>query len=167
MRIVLFFFLYVCAFLLYSCGTSAAGKKTEAGVSKPHPVDVVLKEPVTLVNYTILDSLTPLLEQAKLANRPVFVDFYTTWCMPCRLMDETVFNNEELADYLNKNMLNMKINAEKGNGVNLSVVFNIAAYPTLIFLDFNGNELVRKEGSCSTSDFRRMAEEAVNKMKNK
>ena len=87
--------------------------------------------------------------------------------MPCRLMDETVFKDEDLANYMNKNVLSLKINAEKDNGVNLRVIYNVAAYPTLVFIDSDGSELSRKEGSCSTTDFKKMAKAAVWKMKNK
>ena len=148
--------------VLSGCGLFGESKKA---IVVKKPVEIPVVEMVSLIHYTPVDTLSPILEQAKIEKKAVFIDFYTTWCMPCRMMDETVFRDEDLADYMNKNILSLKVNAEMGNGINLRTIYDVKAYPTMVFLDGNGNELARKEGSCSTTDFKKMAKTAVWKIK--
>ncbi len=105
--------------------------------------------------------LGPILERAEEFDKLVFVDFYTTWCMPCRMMDEDVFPNKEIGDFMNENFINYKVNAEKGNGVNLKTLYNVNVYPTLIFLDSKGRELVRHEGAAYFTKLRELGNEAL------
>ncbi len=110
------------------------------------------------------ETLTPLLDQAAEEGKIVFLDFYTDWCLPCKLMDEDVFTDPGVADYFNDNFINYKVNAEKGNGVNLRVVFNVGVYPTLIFVDSRGRELVRREGAAYPTDLMALGNEALAKL---
>ena len=43
-----------------------------------------------------------ILEIAKKENKLVFVDTYTSWCMPCKYMANTIFPKKEMGDYLNE-----------------------------------------------------------------
>lgn len=113
------------------------------------------------IHFVESGQLTPLLEQAKAENKLVFLDFYTSWCLPCRIMDEEVFTQKDIADKMNENFINYKINAEKDNGPSLSTIFNVYAYPTLLMLDADGNILERKDGSMSLSQFSDMADRAL------
>lgn len=113
------------------------------------------------VSFVNSNSLQPLLDQAKAENKLIFLDFYTTWCLPCRVMDEEVFSLASTGDAIDKNFISYKVNAEKGNGPTLSTVFNVYAYPTLLFLDADGNVLERKDGSLSNSGFLNLAESAL------
>ena len=91
------------------------------------------------------------IESAKAAGKPVFMDFYTDWCGPCRVMDRDVFTDGNLATFFNENFLNLKINAEKGEGVVLAKQFGINGYPTLLFLDMGGVEAQRVVGIATAS----------------
>ncbi len=113
------------------------------------------------VQFTKSDSLTDVLEKAAAEDKLVFVDFYTTWCLPCRLMDEDVFPDRRLGDFMNENFINYKVNAEKGNGVNLSTLYNISAFPTLLFLDQNGKVLERKLGATYQREMFALGEAAL------
>ncbi len=114
-----------------------------------------------LVNFLNNPSLEPILEQARQSNKLVFIDFYATWCTPCKVMDKEVFTNKSTADFLNKNFVCYKVDGEKGNGSTLKLVYNINAYPTLLFLDQNGNILTRNEGSMSGTELKILAEKAL------
>jgi len=131
---------------------ACSSKKTVIAPEPPKP---------TGVQFIQSDKLMPVLETAKTENKLVFVDFYTTWCLPCKLMDEDVFTDKELSKFLNENFINYKVDAEKGNGANLSVLYQIMAYPTLLFLDAEGNVLSRKIGAAYQTELRRLAEEAI------
>jgi thioredoxin-related protein len=44
--------------------------------------------------------------------RLIFVDMYTKWCGPCKMMDRDTFSNADVADYINENYYAVKFNAE-------------------------------------------------------
>lgn len=84
------------------------------------------------------DALTAALASDKI----IMVDFYTTWCKPCKMLDRDVFNSDEFKN-LQPQFVAVKINAEKGEGVDLSKKYNVTSYPNVIFLDPQGNEIER------------------------
>jgi thioredoxin-related protein len=86
--------------------------------------------------------------------------------MPCRMMDESVFTDWDVTQYMAENVVSVKVNAEKGRGVDLKSKFAVGAYPTFVFLAPDGTELSRKEGSMSIADFKKMAKTAAWKVKN-
>ena len=113
------------------------------------------------VDFVPSDNLTDVLEMAASKDKLVFVDFYTTWCLPCKLMDEDVFTDKNLGNFMNDNFISYKIDAEKGNGPNLALLYQVNVFPTLLFLDERGRVVVRKEGAAYQTELRSLAEEAM------
>ena len=95
----------------------------------------------------------------------VFLDCYATWCGPCKYMANTVFTSKEAGDYFNKKFVNIKIDMEKGEGINLAREFKIQGYPTFIILNSNGKELGRIVGGAETKQFIQKVEETLAKGK--
>lgn len=78
--------------------------------------------------------------KAKTENKYVFVDVYTSWCSPCKMMDQKVFPLEEVGTYFNEHFVNLKLNAESGvEGPIFANEYGVRAYPTFIVLDGNGD----------------------------
>lgn len=82
---------------------------------------------------------------AKAENKLLFLDFYTDWCGPCKMMMNKVFPLKEVGDYFNAKFVCLKVNAEK-EGVELAKKHAIKAYPTFVVLDADEKVLGRKEG---------------------
>ncbi len=146
------FFLFACVLSLLLLGCNAQKMTTSTSSSAA---------PYQGVSFIDSNSLQPLLDQAKAENKLIFLDFYTTWCLPCRVMDEEVFSLASTGTAIDKNFISYKIDAEKGNGPTLATVYNVYAYPTLLFLDADGNVLKRKDGSLSNSKFLNLAKSAL------
>lgn len=91
------------------------------------------------------------LKAAKVEGKILFIDFYTEWCGPCKRMARDVFPQKEVGDYMNAKFVCLKIDAEKGEGVELAKRFNIKAYPTFITVSADGKELGRREGGMEAS----------------
>lgn len=87
-----------------------------------------------------------LLEKAKKENKLVFLDAYTTWCGPCKLMAKNIFPQQEVGEYFNANFVNAKIDMEKGEGLEIAKKYGVRSYPTYLFIDGNGEEVHRSLG---------------------
>ena len=59
------------------------------------------------------------LEKAAQEKKLIFIDFYTEWCGPCLTMAEEVFPRMEIGNFYNTHFINLKIDAEKGEGKTL------------------------------------------------
>ncbi len=88
-------------------------------------------------------SFEELLAQAKAADKLIFIDAFTTWCGPCKMMSSKVFPREEVGVVYNQRFVNAKIDMEKGEGPALAQRYSVMAYPTYLFVNGDG-ELVHK-----------------------
>lgn len=71
-------------------------------------------------------------------NKPIFLDVYTSWCGPCKMMANKVFTQKEAGDYFNAHFINYKIDAEKGEGIDIAKKYQVNSYPTCLFLTPDG-----------------------------
>lgn len=102
---------------------------------------------------------------AEEVNRPIFIDLYAFWCGPCRKMSKEVFTDPEIADFFNANFINKKINAEKGEGIELTKKFKVKSYPNLIFLNSKGEVILRAKGYQNAKQLKRLAIKALKRAK--
>lgn len=86
------------------------------------------------------------IEKAKQEQKKIFVDFFTEWCGPCLNMALKVFPLPEVGAAYNKDFVCMKIDAEKGEGVQLAARYNVHSYPSYVFVDPSTEELIHRSG---------------------
>lgn len=82
-------------------------------------------------------------QRAKQEHRIVFVDYFATWCEPCRVMDQTVFSSAEVQQKLS-DFVQLRVDVDRSTIGNFR---NVQALPTYVFYDFDGRELLRIEGA--------------------
>lgn len=86
------------------------------------------------------------LELAKKMNKPLFIDFFGTWCPPCNILDETVFNSPIFARHA-KNMILLKLDADEKVSWDLKSKYAVTGYPTIVLATSDGDEITRFLGS--------------------
>lgn len=97
------------------------------------------------------------LKDAAKKKKIIFVDAYTSWCGPCKMMNNNTFKDKTAGDYFNSNLISMKIDMEKGEGPQFAMRYGVRAYPTLLFINHKG-EVVHKV--LGYSDGKQLVEEA-------
>ena len=120
--------------------------------------------------YTLLILLSPLLisaqgieffegsfkeakELAQKQEKLIFVDCYTTWCGPCKRMSNNIFPNEEVGKVYNKSYIALKLDMEKEKGMMFGKKYPVSAYPTMFYLDEQGELIQKVVGGKSIEDF--------------
>lgn len=103
--------------------------------------DVRADEPVGIRFFS--GSWQQVLAQSRIQNKPVYVDFHTSWCPPCRRMAREAFPNSQIGAKFNEHFINYQVDAEVGEGVNLAKTYGVASYPTALFITPSG-ELVHR-----------------------
>jgi thiol:disulfide interchange protein len=99
--------------------------------------------------------------KAKKENKLIFMDAYTSWCAPCRFMAANVFTDQSVGEYYNAHFVNLKVDMENGEGPDLSRRYSVMAYPTLLFIDGNGEVKSRTMGGKPASEFIALGQKVV------
>lgn len=92
------------------------------------------------------NSLSVAMQQAKAQQKIIFVDAFTVWCVPCKQLRKTTFKDPELAAYFNNNFINVSLDAEKGEGIPFAARYSLKGYPTLYFINAEGELIAKNEG---------------------
>ena len=107
-------------------------------------------------------TMNEALEAQEKKPKKIFMDAYTVWCGPCKLLDKNTFSNKDVIEYVNKNYYPVKFNAEGTEEINyrgmsfknpnydpnrkgrnsqhdFARAMKITGYPSLVFFDETGN----------------------------
>ena len=101
------------------------------------------------------------LAKAKEENKLIFVDAYAQWCGPCKRMAATVFPTKEAGAFFNTNFINYKMDMERGEGPAFGKKYPVRAYPTLMFIDGDGELVHKKIGAQSTQSLIALGKKAL------
>ena len=104
------------------------------------------------------------LAKARTENKPLFVEFYTDWCIFCRKFQKETIKDQKVARMLSENFVYVRLNAENSenrvryNGksfsnVELAQAFGINAYPSLVFLDAKSKPITMLSGFVPPHEF--------------
>ena len=83
--------------------------------------------------------------RARSERKLVMVDLYTDWCGWCRKMDREVFQDERVGAAA-KDLVAVRVNAEKDGGDAVAERFRVDGFPTVLFLDGEGRLVKRLVG---------------------
>lgn len=91
--------------------------------------------------------------QAKAEKKMVFLDCYTSWCGPCKMMARDIFPQKKVGDFMNPKFICIKIDMEKGEGPSLTQKFQVSAFPTFIIFNSDAQEIGRFLGGSDADGF--------------
>lgn len=97
-------------------------------------------------------------ETVKDSEVPVLVDFYATWCEPCKRMAPRL---ETLAKEYEGKLLVVKVDAERSS--KLKAKYGIKRYPTLYLLKPGGATIKSSTGEKSLDGLKDFVKEALKK----
>ncbi|QXU39901.1 thioredoxin fold domain-containing protein [Pedobacter sp. D749] len=113
-------------------------------------------------------------EKAKKENKFLLVDCFTTWCGPCKYMASTIFPQEKVGEFFNKNFVNVKVQFDQtkndseevkswyANAQSMSKEFKVNAYPTFLIFSPQGELVHRIVGGGEADEFIARAQMALN-----
>jgi thiol-disulfide isomerase/thioredoxin len=112
--------------------------------------------------------------KAKKENKLVFLDVYTTWCGPCKMLEKNVFSEPKVGNYFNKNFICIHIDGDTEEGQKIAEKLNLEGYPTLYFIDGNDQVMNKSIGYIQVDELMETAkyalepaEKPLNKLKKK
>lgn len=100
-------------------------------------------------------NLEQALQRAGEQKKLVFVDFFTTWCMPCKMMDASTWKDEKVGVWLARNTVAIRLDAEKE--LQVTRKYKVSAFPSLLFIKPDGQVLDRIVGARDAESFLREA----------
>lgn len=103
-----------------------------------------------------------VLTLAKEENKVIFLDAYTTWCGPCKKMTRDIFPLKSVSDVYNEKFINVKMDMEKGDGVSVANRYNIRAFPTLLYVNTEGDVVHRVAGYQNEKQMLQLVKDAFN-----
>jgi len=109
-------------------------------------------------------SFNQAIELQKKNPKKIFMDVYTDWCGPCKMLDKQTFHNADVIKYINENYYAVKFNGEGKEEINyqgkaytnprhvegktgrnsthdFTDALQVNAYPTMLFFDETGTPI--------------------------
>lgn len=62
-------------------------------------------------------TLNEALAAQKKSPKPIFMDVYTDWCGPCKMLDKNTFHDAKVVEFISKNYYAVKFNGEGNSEV--------------------------------------------------
>lgn len=108
-------------------------------------------------------SLNDACEKAKTEGKMVFVDLYTSWCAPCKMMAKEIFPNPQLGEFMNQHFVCVKYDTgTEDDGKMLVEKFSVQAYPTFLLLNTDQdleNQIVG--ATADPAEFMKLVQESI------
>lgn len=113
-------------------------------------------------------------EKAKAENKYIMMDCYTSWCVPCKIMEQQVFTDSKIGEFSNQNYVSVQVqfdddpeaNEVKKEWMKLSKEFDknyqVDGYPCYLFFNPNGEIVHKAYGKREISNFLNLLQKVPN-----
>lgn len=112
-------------------------------------------------------------EKAKKEKKYIFMDAYTTWCGPCKMMAKSIFPQPQVGSFFNANFINVKVQLDTTkqddeevrrwyqDAHDIMVKYSVRVFPTYLFFSPDGELVHRAVGASDASAFIAKAKNAL------
>ncbi|MHB0997506.1 MAG: thioredoxin family protein [Elusimicrobiales bacterium] len=100
----------------------------------------------------VLNDTAAALRQAKKEGKLLFIDFFGRWCPPCRLMEDTVLNQDPFLE-ASSGMVRLGLDVDAPQAREWLARFKVSGYPTYLVADARLREIGRVSGSMNLPAF--------------
>lgn len=103
--------------------------------------------------------------KAKAENKYIFMDCFTTWCGPCKMMSAQIFPQEKVGNFMNDKYVSVKVQMDQTAKDNEEVKqwyadaqqiekdYSVRAYPTFLVFSPDGRIVDRQVGGSEADQF--------------
>ncbi|MFK8103789.1 MAG: thioredoxin family protein [Saprospiraceae bacterium] len=142
----------------YLASATKAPSYANQTYSSSTPTNAVAAESVPRESIALMEQFTNLTERANQEQKLYFLKFGAPWCLPCQLMEESTFQDQNFLELLKRSYLYLNVNVDLFDGISLKQKYRVKSLPTIIVFDQHGRLLEKVEGSTSTTDLTEILE---------
>jgi len=108
------------------------------------------------------DSFPAAIKKAKNENKVIMIDFSSDRCGWCKKLEETTYQDSNVINFLNDNVIPTKINSSLSENKSITNSYNISGFPTTIFINPDSSEIDRIIGYLPAEQFIKKANFILN-----
>lgn len=89
------------------------------------------------------EEMEKMRQEASARQLLLFVDVYADWCAPCRVMDEQVYTDPDVATYMNDQFISIRLDGESEYGKQYASDHELQGYPSMFIFSPDGELISR------------------------
>ncbi len=89
------------------------------------------------------------------------ISFYTDWCTTCPFLQEEIIKKQPIISLVEENLVTFLMDAELLDGSKIANEYGVLAYPTVLFLNSEGEEISKYVGLPSDNDLLKFVKSAI------
>lgn len=129
-----------------------APKSETTHLNESAPADIDYSKDAPKSNHYDKKTLAEVKKEIATTNRHYILYFGANWCVPCRIMRESVFNARNVKKYLQQ--FNMTyVDIDSFDGMDIKEMYDVTHIPYMVIFNAKGKQIGRIEGSIASSSF--------------